>query len=266
MDDDSLYSYEAGAIYEGRQEYSQALAEYVKGALKEGEGSRSQNRLLDLARRSKFRDEVDKATANVADGATPDLQAVKLRIAVLENQNRQKDLEGFLVAVTGRTSSLELLEWLETAAQQKSLVSVQQTVLERQAAVTTDPIRRLELRYSLVRFYEGKKDLDAARRNLDALYRDNPKILGVVRATVDFYWRNKERQRAIDALLQAANDSYPDLRKQFTYEAARKETEAGQYVPARKLLTQLLADSPLPLRSISPPRLKPMHGRATMPV
>ena len=57
--------------------------------------------------------------------------------------------------------------------------------------VTTDPIRRLELRYSLVQFYENKKELEAAQRNMDALYRENPKILGVVRSTVDFYWRNK---------------------------------------------------------------------------
>lgn len=240
----ALYSYESGAIYENKREYPAAVAEYVKGALEEHEGSRSYNRLLDLARRPKLRDVADQATVSIADGAAPDLDAVKLRLAVLETQNRPKDIQQLLLTIAGRTTSLELLEWLEETARQKSLVSVQQTVLERQAAVTTDPIRRLEIRYSLVRFYEGRKDFDAAQRNLESLYRENPKILGVVRATVDFYWRNKEQQQAIDVLLQAAKDAYPDLRKQFLYEAARKETDAAQYEPARKLLQQLLADSP----------------------
>src|SRR5262249_2606 len=45
-------------------------------------------------------------------------------------------------------------------------------------------------------------------------------------------------------LLQAAKDAYPDLNKEFTFEAARKSTEAGQFSQARELLTQLLQNSP----------------------
>jgi predicted Zn-dependent protease len=244
LNNPALYSYEAGAIYEGKREYPQAIAEYLKGALAEHEGSRSRSRLLDLARRPSHHDEVDAATMALADGSSPDIEAVKLRLAVLETQNRPKDIAALLAGVGARTSSLELLEWLEETARQKSLDAVQQSVLERQAAVATDPIRRLELRYSLVRFYEGKKDLQSAQRNVDALYKENSKTLGVVRATVDFYWRNKDRNRAIDVLSQAANDSYPALRTKFRFEAARKATEAAQYDRARKFLSQLLADAP----------------------
>ena len=45
-------------------------------------------------------------------------------------------------------------------------------------------------------------------------------------------------------LLQASKDAYPDLGTQFTYEAARKSTEAKQFQQARDLLTRLLKDSP----------------------
>ncbi len=47
---------------------------------------------------------------------------------------------------------------------------------------------------------------------MEALYRENPKILGVVRSTVDFYWRMKMQPQAIAVLLQAAKDAYPDSR------------------------------------------------------
>ncbi len=242
--DPSLYAYEAGAIYEGKREFPQAIAEYMKGALQEHEGSRPYNRLLDLARRTSLRDEAERATAPLTGGASPGIDAIKLRIAVLETQNRPRDVEQTLAAIGERTSSLEVLEWLEETARQKSLESVQERALEKQAAITTDPVRKLELRYSLVHFYEAKKDIQQAQRNVEALYAENPKILGVVRSTVDFYWQNKQRQRAIDVLLQAANDSYPGLSAQFRFEAARKSSESGQYEPSRRLLTQLLSGAP----------------------
>ena len=100
------------------------------------------------------------------------------------------------------------------------------------------------MRYRLVQLYESRKDFQSAQRNVEALYRENPKILGVVRSTVDFYWRIKNYPQAIAVLLQASKDAYPELSKQFTFEAARKSTDAGQYAQARELLTPLLNASP----------------------
>ena len=95
-----------------------------------------------------------------------------------------------------------------------------------------------------MRFYESKKDFASAQRNIEALYQANPKILGVVRATVDFYWRVKLYPQAITVLRQAVKDAYPQLGKQFAFEAARKSTEAKDFQQARALLDDLLKDSP----------------------
>ncbi len=54
----------------------------------------------------------------------------------------------------------------------------------------------------------------------------------------------KMQSQAISVLLQASKDSYPALGRQFTYEAARKSAEAGQFPQARDLLASLLKDSP----------------------
>lgn len=238
-----LYAYEEGAIYEGKRAYPQAVAEYVKGALGR-EGGSAQGRLLQLATRANYRDLVEEATTKSTEQANPMPEAVNLRIAVLEAQGRKEDLEKFVIRLIERASSLDLLEGLETLAQQKSVESARQRALERQAELTTDPIRRLELRYQLVRFYEGKKDFAAAQRNVEALYSEHPKILGVVRATVDFFWRTKQQQRAIEVLEQASKGAYPDLARRFRFEAARKMTEAGQYEPARQIIVPLMAADP----------------------
>ncbi len=249
LHDSNLYAYEAGAIFENRRDYAHAIEEYVRGSLSGLPSSPAQLRLLALARRPKFRDLVDLATANIltlpnAPIPTVSTSSVFLRAKVLEAQNRKPEMEALLDSLVTRTSSIEQAQDIENLAQQKSLETVRQHALERQAALTTDPVTRLQLRYAVIQLYEGRKDFQSAEKNVALLYRENPRILGVVRSTVDFYWRTGKTPQAIAVLLQAARDAYPELSQQFTYEAARKSTDAKQYQQARDLLTRLLKDSP----------------------
>ena len=89
--------------------------------MQQHEGSLPYNRLLDLARRKSLREEADRATASLTDGSSPSIEAIKLRLAVLDVQNRPKDVEQTLAAIGERTSSLEILEWLDQTAQQKEM-------------------------------------------------------------------------------------------------------------------------------------------------
>jgi tetratricopeptide (TPR) repeat protein len=239
-----LYGYETGAIYEAKRDYQKAVEEYVAGASVEEQNSNSYNRLLQLATRRSTRGLVDAATQRAATQGGHNLNVVRLRVDVLVAQSRAEEVTSFLNSVLDRSNSAEVLEGIAALAQEKSLTAVREHALEREVALSNDPIQRLQLRYALTHFFEDQKNLAAAERNVDFLYRENPKILGVVRATVDFYWRNKKQQRAIDVLMQAAEDSYSELHTKFTYEAARKMTEARQYEAARKLLTNLLQESP----------------------
>jgi tetratricopeptide (TPR) repeat protein len=241
--DPSLFSYEAGAIYENQRDYPRAIDEYVKGSLAAPDSS-AELRLLQLVRRPRFHDLIDKRTAKIAILPTPSMPAVYLRVKVLEAESRKPEMEAFLDSIANATTSIEQAEEVETLAQQKSLEAVRQHAIEKQATLTTDPVSRLQLRYTLIRLYEGRKDFSDAQKNVEALYHDKPRILGVVRSTVDFYWRNKMQAQAISVLLQAAKDAYPALSVQFTYEAARKSTEAKQFPQARELLTGLLNASP----------------------
>ncbi len=242
--DPSLFAYEEGAIYENERDYARAVDEYVKGSLAGGDNSEAEERLMELANRPKVKAYVDQGTAHIADARNPEIVPVELRVRVLKAQDRISDVQTFLLGVIDRTSSIELVEQLETLAQQESLEDVRQRAIEQEAKLTTDPVHRLEIRYALVQFFEGKKDFASAQKNIAALYQDNPKILGVVRATVDFYWRQKLQQRAIEVLQQAAKDAYPALRDKFNFEAARKATESGNVALARQLLDLLLQQSP----------------------
>jgi cellulose synthase operon protein C len=240
----NLYSYEAGAIYENQRDDARAIGEYIKGSLAAGDNSPAELRLLELARRPKLRDQVDQQTAKLITLPPPAMTSVYLRVRVLEAQSRKPEMETLLDSIANSTTSIEQAEEVEVLAEQKSLEAVRQHALERQTVLTTDPINRLQLRYRLVQLYENRNDFASAHRVVEALYRENPKSLGVVRSTVDFYWRIKSYPQAIAILLQASKDAYPDLSRQFAFEAARKSTDSGQYAQARDLLSTLLNASP----------------------
>ena len=241
---DNLFAYEEGAIYEGQRNYAAAIREYVKGSLTAGLDSPAEERLLQLARRSQYRDLVDRETqARVAQTDAP-MAAVALRARVLETMNRKQDLGALLERALTQATTLETVTQIETLAEQKSQAKVAEHALEKEAALTSDPVTRLQTRYTLVNLYEREKDAASAQKTTEEIYRQNPKILGVVRATVDFYWNAKLYSQAIAALQQAAKDAYPELAREFAFEAARKSIDAKLCPQAREILADLSKDSP----------------------
>ena len=244
LGEEHLYGYEIGAIYEGQRDYVRAVHEYVAAALAASSNSPALKRLMALARRPQFRKMVDQETERAVAATRYTMPAINLRAAILEAQNRNAAVAVLLEEAVENATSLERVAAIETLAQQKSLDGVRQRALEKQAALATDPVTRLQLRYEVVRVQESRKDLAGAQRNVEALYRENPLILGVVRATVDFYWRAKLYPQAIGVLQQAAKSAYPELAKQYAFEAARKATEAREFALARDLLQPLLKENP----------------------
>lgn len=240
----ALFAYEAGAIYENQRNAPRAIREYLKGALETKNPTPARTRLIQLAKRPKLGALVEQATATAVAAQNPDWNAVSLRLAVLEALGRRGDIEKLLAALTESTSSLDLLERLDPVAVRLGFDSLHSRALERRAALNLDPVESLRLRLDRMRFEESKGNIEEARRQAESIYNDHPTLLGVVRATVDFYWRNKLWDPAIDTLLKASQAAYHDLSLQFTFEASRKATEAKENPRARDLLGPLLAGDP----------------------
>jgi tetratricopeptide (TPR) repeat protein len=233
-----LYAYETGAIYEGQRNYARAVREYMQGAL-QGDPT-AEGRLLRLARRPAHRQIIDQLTAAAAARPDAGSKALYLRARVLDGQERPQELEAFLTALARRTSNAALLAWIGQEAERQHFTKLQEIGFERQITLTRDPVEKLRQQLALVRFYEENHEAAAARRALESVYRVDPEILGVVRATVDYYWRNNLPDSAIETLLAAARSANADLKKEFQFEAVRKATDAGQYARARTLLDLLL--------------------------
>jgi tetratricopeptide (TPR) repeat protein len=242
--DNAALSYEAGAIYENKRDYTRAIAEYLKGAQADL-SSASKIRLVRLATRPAHRDLIEGQTRSLAAGPNPTLNGWNLRVALLEAQNRREDIASLLTSTLAATANFDLLARIEQVAERNGFPAIREQTLAREASLTSDPVERTRLRLTLARLAEERKDGSAAQRIIETTYKDNPNIAGVVRSAVDYHWRAGDRKRAVDTLEEAAGRSNPAFRRAFALEAARKATEIADYARARRLLQPLLAVEPL---------------------
>jgi Flp pilus assembly protein TadD len=235
---DSLFAYEAGAIRENQRSYDQAVREYARGAIAQP-GSNAEQRLLLLARRPALRPRIEQLTQSLVSDRNPQPGPLQLRIALLRSENRRDDLEAFLLNTASRTTSLEVLTQIAAAARVDGFPKAQQASIEKQIALMTDPVEKMRLQLALARFEEGQGLAAQGAAVVDALYREHPAILGVVRAAVDYHWRGKDSKRAIDILEEASARSSAAYREPFLVEAARKAIDAGEYTRARAIVGNL---------------------------
>jgi predicted Zn-dependent protease len=238
------YSYEEGAIYENKRDYKDAVNQYVLGAVANSPDSRSTQRLLALTARKGLQSQIDQDTASLLTQPNPTSAQMQLRAGILSTENKTSQLASELSQLIARSTSLDTLASAAGIAAQYSLVQVQQQALLREVSLTHDPTRRLQLQYDLASSYQSNNQIAAAQSLMDSLYKSHPKILGVVRATVDFDWSNQRKKQAIAVLRQAAAGAYPALALQFQFEIAHKLIHMQQYPQARKVLNTILTSKP----------------------
>jgi tetratricopeptide (TPR) repeat protein len=280
----ALFGYEAGAIEENRHNLPAAVAEYTNAVIHPIEiprhfdsalgvidawlkppsdagdsnfrstaqsflGSEESNaRLLQLATRANTRAIVDAATTKAVADNPSNTAALTLRADILAAQHPGPELNPLLTSLFNqaldRTSTLDEAAAIGTLAQDRSLTAVYERALTKQAALTADPVQKIELQYSLERSLESHDDIAGATRVIDFVYSANPRILGVVRATTDFFIRTNQPQRAIATLLGSAKLATPSLARDFTLEAASRANDANDTAPARAVALTLLAQTP----------------------
>ncbi len=240
------FAYQAGAIYENKGDYSQAVDQYIAAVLETSPNSDSaiaQRRLIQLGGRKNTAALVEQRTSSVVNGPS-NLRGVQLRIAVLESQQRRDDIHALLNSSLFRASQMDEIEEIRVTANRFGFDDTSARALERVVALTADPLEKLRARIELASFRETHNDISGAARELNALLNENPDLLGVIRANVDFYWRTKQPTKAVSALDVAASRAQQPFRNELRREAAQKAADSSDFAEARKLLDQLLQSDP----------------------
>jgi tetratricopeptide (TPR) repeat protein len=233
----ALFGYQAGAIEESQSNLPGAVREYVASALGDAPSAEIRRRLLALARKPDLSPAVEVETAALLRSATPSSAAIELRVGVLDAEHRREDLMRELKQVVTQTESFDVLDALAASSRSHALPEVEEAALRRQIVLTADPVHSLELRYQLVDLLE-KRNPAAAVAEVDAAYREHGRMLGVVRATVDYDWGHERRAQAVTVLLESADAAYPELKQKLQLEAARKLTGLALFYQAELAVLQ----------------------------
>ena len=246
----ALYGYEAGAIYENKRDAADAVAEYVEAASADGSSSEAQARLLILSERPVYGALVDAATAKMA-AEHPTVAALGLRIAVLKARKEPAGIGPLVDGAIAKAESSQAAAEYAAFAQQHDLPVSYRRALEREIALmrpeSSDAAEKIALQYELVAALEQSgraEDVAQAQGIIDGVYKEDPKLLEVVRRTVEFDWKHKKADAAIAALTQSAKDANAELAASFTEEAASKSNASGEYAQARTLLGPMLERDP----------------------
>jgi tetratricopeptide (TPR) repeat protein len=285
----ALFGFEAGAIEENRHSMAAAIREYTAAVLHPVDhaeridsargvlnawfsppsdaadfnlqataqsfvgDSQAYARLLQLATRPSTSQLVDEASAKAVTAEPTSSSALSLRADILSAQHHAPTLTPLLTQLFDQAlhhaDTLDRATAIGTIAQARNLTDVYQRALVKQAALALDPIQKIQLQYALAASLEAHSETPAAARIIDAVYTANPRLLGVVRATTDFYSRpifdgKPQPQRAMHTLLEAARVATPALARDFTLEAANRANDSGDTAQARALATTLLAQTP----------------------
>jgi hypothetical protein len=234
----TLFGYQAGAIREDQRDDAGAVHEYTASALSGNADART--RLIELATRPLFTPLVNTAL-NAAGNST---DAMILREDVLVAQDRQSEIPALLTSELAQATTLDIVALIADRAKQQEHTSVYEQAIQKEITLDSDPIQRIQLQYNLSDSLEGRQKTADAARIVASVYAANPKILGVVRYTVDFYSRTGADAKAIAILREAAAAARPGFARDFTLEAASKATDIHDTALARTLLAPLLAASP----------------------
>ncbi len=204
-------------------------------------------RLAQLARQPATAQLVDQATAAALAARPANPAVLTLRAEVLTAQHRSSEIAPLLTAALARAQTQDEAAAIGILAQTHNLIPTYESALARQAALTPDPVEKIQLQYSLATSLETRKQIPQAQAVVASVYAANPRILGVVRATTDFYARTKQPTQAIATLLEAAKVATPNdakLAHDFTLEAANRANEANNPTQARQLALSLLPQNP----------------------
>ena len=247
----AMFGFESGAIHENNGDMAKAISEYRKAVLLD-QDSKSRSRLVRLGLRPQWRDAIEAATSQpVSDLATTTIPALQLRAGLLNAQSRRDDLGRLATAIAARTSDWEMLDHLRQLATDKGFEELSLVVIDRQVSLNDDPLEKISLRLQKARLEENLGRTQAATTSMDELYRENPLLLGIVRSTVDYHWRGKNYERAVNVLVEASAKAWPGLGMDLRLEAVDKAAKSNQFALGGRIADALLVENPLDARCIT---------------
>lgn len=244
--DEALFAYEAGAIYESKRDYKNAIAEYARSL--EQPSEMAWNRLAELYQRKRYTDQIRK---HLDAHLKNDSQNERAWSGVIRFYSTQKEEQLARSTIAGALDTLKpepfqkIAETLTQTTRDLGFNDLQERVFKRRIADASSDIDRWNRTLDLARFYEANKQPEQAEATYRRLYDEQPRSAGLIQEIVSYYWRSKQHEKAFSVYKEALSAANPVWKKKYLADAAHKYRERKDYSAALAYARELLNDEPL---------------------
>ncbi|MEN3336044.1 MAG: hypothetical protein V7641_5409, partial [Blastocatellia bacterium] len=235
--DPTIYAYRMGAVYEGKGDIDNAIAEYVKVLPEPGDGrSTVARRLAQLSRRAGLADKIAAAYAQARAAQADDWQLVIGYASYNAERDHQAEALAGLRTEVARSTDVEFLETVRDLFQYILRPEDEQQVITRLTQVARDEREAMTYRLQLAAFLERHNQVDEAIKNIDKLVADYPTNVGIIEESTQFYWRAGLLDRALDLYKRTLARAQGPNRRLLTLQYTRRLVEANKLGDAEATL------------------------------
>lgn len=244
--DDTLCSFESGAIHESQHDMPGAIREYVKAldANRDDEQmERAKTRLTTLSRRIGMMPLIASAFA-AERRRRPESEYLTLAYSRFLTEIKKGDeAERLLDQAIALSRNSEFLEDARNQYESQNRIRGEQAALKRLAEVTESPRRTIKYRLQLAESFSDSRQPDAAKSVLVELVTKFPKNYGVVTTASDLYRRIGKNDESVAVLKSALARSRGDYRTQIAAKLSQNLVRLGRLDEAEQILVSLHSEN-----------------------
>ncbi|KAF0248203.1 MAG: hypothetical protein FD167_2395, partial [bacterium] len=244
--DKTALAYKMGAIYEGKNDWKQAINEYVSVLSEPGVGRDVViKRLVQLTPRRDFA-QVIARSYDLQASSNPSNWLLSLGYSeYLRSAGRETEADNFLRDQVAKRSEIEFLEAIRDVFHRERLPQDEEQALMRLTKLARDEREAMKYRLQQADFYEQRRDLTKASNIFEGLLAQYPSNLGVIQESAQFFSRAGLVDKSIALFKQSANRAQGDYRKQFTLQLAKQLEKANKLDESEKILRAWYSEHPL---------------------
>ena len=218
--DETLYAFQAGAIYEAEKNLPAALGEYVKALNSENpsDSYQTKKRLKVLIKRETVAGQLENAF-NTERSKQKDSAWLTLGYSqFLDETGQTERAENLLKQEVSKNSEAEFLDAARNFFSNSERRESERFVIERLAEISGNSKKIFSYRFQLAESFAEEGKTKEAARLLKNLYAENPLNYGIINESANFLWRHGERGEAVTVLQTAMNNA----RGEYRYRLGRK--------------------------------------------
>ena len=245
--DETLYAFEMGAIYEGEKKEGEAIVEYVKALdtnrRDEEQKSKAQKRLADLTRKPQMASAIEAAFQKQISRRDDSSFLILSYAEVLSRTNQTGRGENLLNRQITASRSLEFLKSAREFYSAEENARGEQTALRRLAEVTVSPRQKIQYNLKLIESFRQNRERDSAKSALRKLTGQFPTNYGVLTEAATIYRHLGFDEEAVNVLQNGMSLGKGVYREIFAQKLAKLLIELNRLDAAERLLSDLHAEN-----------------------